>query len=376
MNLPETKIEQLTVAPKRRVLVTSDVHGHLGHLEKVLEMAGFCRSDLLVIVGDLLEKGPHSLGVLRKVMALCESGNAVCVIGNVDAYRLHIIQGLCEETAEELWQYVAACRGWYGTSFYEELAVGCGHVLNCKEDVLQAKGDILDHFREELDFLASLPTVLETDNYVFVHGGLKKQAVADNALCGVFELTKYDAFADRTPFVFDKWVVVGHWPVALYGERIQQYKPVKNYEKRILSIDGGCGIKEEGQLNLLILPHIGCSVEEITHLSYDDLPKVKALETQEGDEDSLFISWITRHVEVLEKGEEFTYVRHLHSGRELWVPNVYFYKETECLDYSDHLLPVEAGEVLSLSRRTSKGCIVKKNGVVGWYCGAVEELPS
>jgi len=39
-------------------------------------------------------------------------------------------------------------------------------------------------------------------------------------------------------------------------------------------------------------------------------------------------------------------------------------------------LPVEAGEVLSLSRKTSKGCIVKKNGVVGWYCGAVEELPS
>ncbi len=376
MNLPVTKMQYLDVEPGRRILVTSDIHGHSKHLKKVLEMAGFCKNDLLFVVGDLLEKGPDSLGVLRYVMELCKVGNVVPLIGNVDAYRTYFIDGLCVETAQELWQYVKSCRGWYGSSFYDELARECGYNLQSAEDVLAAKETIIEHFREEFDFLAGLPTVVETDKYVFVHGGLREEKIAENGKHDVFALTKYDGFADKTPHMFEKCVVVGHWPVALYSGSVQQYNPVYCREKNILSVDGGCGIKSEGQLNLLVIPRMNCGIEESYHVSYDELPMIRAKEVQKASEESLFIRWTDREIRILERGEEFSYVHHVNSGRELYVPTSLLYTDMECLDYSDYMLSVEIGDKLSLAMKTSKGCVVKKNGVVGWYCGEYEEISS
>ena len=373
MNLPVTKIQYIHVTPGRRILAVSDIHGHRAYLQKVLEMANFSKEDLLFVVGDLLEKGPDSLGTLRYVMELYKAGNVVPLIGNVDAYRMYFIQKMDADTAEELWQYIKSCRTWYGSSFYEELAKECGYELCCGKDVLAAREPIAEHFREELDFLAGLPTVVETERFVFVHGGLKEKAVEENAKHDVFALTKYDGFADRTPHVFEKCVVTGHWPVALYNGSIQQYNPLYCKEKNILSMDGGCGIKSEGQLNLVVIPHMDCGMEEISHISYDELPMLLAKETQEAGEDSLFIRWTDREIQILEKGKEFSYVHHVRSGRDLYVPTSLLYTDTECLDYSDYVLPVEIGDRLSLVLKTSRGCIVKKNGVVGWYTGRYEE---
>ena len=38
-------------------------------------------------------------------------------------------------------------------------------------------------------------------------------------------------------------------------------------------------------------------------------------------------------------------------------------------DGSDYMLPVKAGEELTLVRRTSRGYVVKKDGICGWYKG-------
>ena len=124
-------------------------------------------------------------------------------------------------------------------------------------------------------------------------------------------------------------------------------------------------------MNLVILQG-----DEVSFVAYDDLPNLVAKEDQEASEDPLFISWVTRKVEILEKGEDFSLVRHLHSGRVLEVPTSLLYGDGECMDYSDYVLPVKKGETLSLVQATPKGCIVKKDGVVGWYYGAFEELPS
>ena len=64
----DIKVIRQEIAPGRRILVTSDIHGHLNHLKRVLNKAKFCVDDLLVIVGDVIEKGPESLKTLRYVM--------------------------------------------------------------------------------------------------------------------------------------------------------------------------------------------------------------------------------------------------------------------------------------------------------------------
>ncbi|BDP43230.1 polynucleotide kinase-phosphatase [Deinococcus aetherius] len=70
-----------------------DVHGCLPELRELLERLGY-RLDgetvtpppgrTAVFVGDLVDRGPDSAGVLRLVMGMVESGAALCVPGNHD----------------------------------------------------------------------------------------------------------------------------------------------------------------------------------------------------------------------------------------------------------------------------------------------------
>ena len=72
------------IAPGRRVLAISDIHGNLPFLRGVLAKAGFSKADVLVLIGDLLEKGEDSLGVLRYVMELSRSHTVYALCGNCD----------------------------------------------------------------------------------------------------------------------------------------------------------------------------------------------------------------------------------------------------------------------------------------------------
>ena len=66
----KARIKKLRLGPGRRILAVSDIHGNLPYLKGLLEKASFSENDVLVIVGDLLEKGPYSLDTLRFVMEL------------------------------------------------------------------------------------------------------------------------------------------------------------------------------------------------------------------------------------------------------------------------------------------------------------------
>jgi len=54
MDLPKLTIKQLEIQQGKRILVTSDIHGHLSYFKKVLKKAGYCSDDLLIIIGDKL----------------------------------------------------------------------------------------------------------------------------------------------------------------------------------------------------------------------------------------------------------------------------------------------------------------------------------
>lgn len=364
-----TKIHTMDIPAGKRILVTSDIHGHGEYLRKLLEKASFSKDDILIIVGDILERGPDSLGTLRYVMELSEKGNVYALIGNVDAYTLYLIHNLSRQDYVDFFNHIQNSKKWYGSSFYHELAQACGRTISCAEDVLSCKDEIIARFSKEFTFLSNIPTVLETQNFVFVHGGLRQKNIADNQKEEMFSLTKYDNFAVTTPHIFGKYVVVGHWPVALYCEKIPSYNPHISTEKHIISIDGGCGVKKDGQLNLFVIPEMDCKIEDTSFVSCDELPVVTALEEQTGSESSVCINWLTREIAVLEEGTEFSLVHHKHSNKSLWVPTTYIYNKSECQDYTDYVLPVKNGDRLSVILKTSKGMIAKHFGTVGWYFG-------
>ena len=75
----------------RRVLAISDIHGNLDYLKNLLQKVNFSSADALVLVGDLTEKGPDSLGVVRYVMQLAQGGNVWALKGNCDTVMQEIL---------------------------------------------------------------------------------------------------------------------------------------------------------------------------------------------------------------------------------------------------------------------------------------------
>ena len=59
--------------PGRRIVAVSDIHGNLPFFRALLGKIALTPEDILVLVGDLLEKGQESLTLLRYVMDLCRT---------------------------------------------------------------------------------------------------------------------------------------------------------------------------------------------------------------------------------------------------------------------------------------------------------------
>lgn len=76
--------------------VVGDVHGELAALETLLDRLGYdahgrhADGRRLVLVGDLFDRGPDSVGTFRKVRELVATGRAQCVAGN---HELNLLRG-------------------------------------------------------------------------------------------------------------------------------------------------------------------------------------------------------------------------------------------------------------------------------------------
>ncbi|WNI28593.1 polynucleotide kinase-phosphatase [Streptomyces sp. ITFR-6] len=94
--------------------IIGDIHGCSSELETLLGKLGYAdgahpEGRTAVFVGDLVDRGPDSPGVLRRVMSMVSDGNALCVPGNhenklgryLKGRKVHQTHGLAE-TVEQL----------------------------------------------------------------------------------------------------------------------------------------------------------------------------------------------------------------------------------------------------------------------------------
>lgn len=67
-----------------RTIIIGDVHGCLFELQELLQKCALRQGDRLIFLGDLVQKGPDSAGVLRFIRALSVSYPVQVLIGNHD----------------------------------------------------------------------------------------------------------------------------------------------------------------------------------------------------------------------------------------------------------------------------------------------------
>lgn len=364
----KTTIQRASFQDGKRLLMVSDIHAHGFLLKEALEKAAYSREkDRLVIVGDMLEKGPDSLGSLRYVISLCENGEVYPLMGNVDFWRYqHLIEEK-EEAQRQIIQNSLDCANWWGNSILLEMAQEMGETLTVDMDAPKFFKKMRVCYAKEIDFLAHLPILLETEEMIFVHGGIPHERLDELQYTDCYSYLKRDDFMAEG-LSFHKWVVVGHWPVALYQKDIPDYKPVISKERHIISLDGGCGVKGDGQVNLLVLPKGKMNAAQV--IVADKLPKIMALEEQRDQGPGHLIQWGRHYVDVLERGEEISLIQ--HEGYKMRVPTRHLFEmngRQACNDISDYAMPTQPGEEMSLILSCSMGAYVKKNGVNGWYFG-------
>ena len=84
-----------------------DVHGCASELATLLARLGWEGTThpdgrTAVFVGDLVDRGPDTPGVLRRVMAMAEAGTALCVAGNHEAKLVRALRGAPVRTSHGL----------------------------------------------------------------------------------------------------------------------------------------------------------------------------------------------------------------------------------------------------------------------------------
>ncbi len=361
------EIRYIDLPADRRVIVISDVHGDLECLQGLLKKIHFSQDDVLLLLGDMVEKGPKNLETLQYIIQLCKQYTVYPMLGNCDK--------LLTGSVSSHWLFSFRDR-WGGRLLLNEFARLLHFILRSPEDVDALREQVKRYFPEEWNFLNGLPTILISQEYLFVHGGIPgEESLEHPEDLDELSCTKNDAFLDQGYEFHSKWCVVGHWPVTLYRTDLPNCSPLVDTRKQIVCIDGGRVVKQDGQLNALFLPPHPDG--QFSWLAYDGFPRALAMDAQAPSQTWGNIRYGDNKIDILQWGEEFCTCRHRSSGTVMDLPTVnilqnhhgFFYGE----DFTDYKLPIQPGDAVSVVAQTSRGYLVKKDGAGGWYTGRLKQ---
>lgn len=191
------------------IYVISDLHGCLDEYLAMLEKIKFSDEDTLYIIGDIVDRGPHPIGILEHVLA---HKNIILMRGN---HELMMTQRLC--LLDE--------KGQFRPDLDEdEFKKANNWVYRNKGITTVTEWFALpeDKRREYFEFLDNLPGYLELSmggkDYILVHGGFRDFDISKR-------LDEYDTYGlvwERikldSHYYPGKITISGHTPTANYGE--------------------------------------------------------------------------------------------------------------------------------------------------------------
>lgn len=354
----------------KRIIAISDIHGDGLLLRRLMARLAPGSGDLVVLVGDYINRGPDSDDALHTVMQLSARENVVVLKGNMD--RLidwYFWRGPADLVFGHFREYQA---NRFGILFFE-LAHKCGYEMVTPENFEEIRSVLAKRYEAEGQFVRDLPFGLETDSHLFVHAGVC--ASADWRDSTEQELLKNDPFLMHGVNNTGKTIVVGHTPVWNSPLSKNCNNAIIDPERRVIGIDGGIGVKSFSQLNALVITRTpdGFRYETVFEDRYPRFTARCSYQPQEQDWPVLKDAWPDYYLDVLSRGSAFSLCRLTGSGRTGMVKNEHIGTDANGRTWFTHnsismLLPVSAGEQLALLDGGCDAYVYVKNaaGAIGW----------
>jgi serine/threonine protein phosphatase 1 len=198
--------EPARVPPGLSIIAFGDVHGHLALMEEILTKAQMRaaaqpeRRHVLISLGDLVDRGPDSAGVVARLMGNVPGCELVVLRGNHETLMLAFLAGSAAATS---WL------SWGGLETLESYGVDTAGLSVTGGDV-----EILrQRFQARVppahvEFLRTRPLSASFGDYFFVHAGARPGIP-------LAEQVEHDLIwiRDDSPYRFEKRIVHGHTPV-------------------------------------------------------------------------------------------------------------------------------------------------------------------
>ena len=166
-----------------RIFAIGDVHGNSEALERLLAQIRLRPSDTLVMLGDVINRGNDSRGVIKQLMAVDEYCNLICVLGN----------------HEEVLRRPEAIEQF--------LSMG-------GDSTLESYGDLSSPQqipRQHIEFICGFVPFFETPDFIFVHANYCWYMPMEEQPASLLRWTSIEAEPPKA-HVSGKVVICGHSP--------------------------------------------------------------------------------------------------------------------------------------------------------------------
>lgn len=199
--------------PTGRILIISDIHGYLKTLKALIQQIKLTKNDQLFFVGDYIDRGPDSLGVLDYMINLIQEG-----------YNIYPVRGNHEQTL---------LNNYFNFKRFKIYAA------EFDEDEIDD-----EQIEKYINFVSNLPIYYKIENIIIVHAGINfksEDPFSD------FQAMMTIRASDIPEKDFEYRIIHGHTILKLSDIESNILS-----ENQVLNLDNGCYYRlEEGYGNLL-----------------------------------------------------------------------------------------------------------------------------